>query len=44
MDYLGKSRRWFERMRTDAKLSFYKVSGTVFYAKHDLDRIIEKNN
>lgn len=43
MEYLGVSRRWLERARTTAKLKFYKVGGTVFYAKKDLDRMVEKN-
>lgn len=43
MAYLGRSRRWLERARTNAKLKYYKVSGTVFYAKHDLDGMIKKN-
>lgn len=43
MEYLGVSRRWLERARTSAKLHYYKVGGTVFYAKHDLDRMVDKN-
>lgn len=43
MEYLGVSRRWLERARQSAKLKFYKVGGTIFYAKHDLDRMIERN-
>ena len=43
MEYLGVSRRWLERARTSAKLHYYKVGGTVFYAKHDLDKLVEKN-
>lgn len=43
MLYLGVSRRWLERARTSAKLHYYKVGGTVFYAKHDLDRLVMKN-
>jgi len=43
MEYLGVSRRWLERARQNAKLKFYKVGGTVFYAKHDFDRMIERN-
>ena len=43
MEYLGVSRRWLERARQNAKLKFYKVGGTIFYSKHDLDRMIEKN-
>lgn len=44
MQYLGVSRRWLERIRNSAKLKFYKVGGIIFYAKNDLDRLIEKNN
>ena len=43
MEYLGVSRRWLERARQNARLKFYKVGGTIFYAKHDLDRMIERN-
>lgn len=43
MQYLGVSRRWLERARKSAKLKFYKVGGTIFYARNDLDRIIKKN-
>ena len=43
MTYLGVSRRWLERVRKDAKMKFYKVQGTIFYARNDLDRLVEKN-
>ena len=43
MLYLGVSRRWLERARTSAKLHYYKVGGTVFYSRRDLDRLIERN-
>lgn len=43
MDYLGVSRDFLDDLRESAKLSYYKVSGTVFIKKKDLDSLIEKN-
>ena len=43
MEYLGVSRRWLERAREKASLKYYKVGGTIFYSKKDLDRMVEKN-
>lgn len=43
MKYLGVSRRWLERAREKASLKYYKVGGTIFYSKKDLDRMVEKN-
>lgn len=43
MDYLGVSRDFLDDLRERAELSYYKVRGTVFIKKDDLDSLIEKN-
>lgn len=43
MDYLGVSRDFLDDLRERAELSYYKVRGTVFIKKDDLDSLIDKN-
>ena len=43
MDYLGVSRDFLDDLRERAELSYYKVRGTVFIKKEDLDSLIENN-
>lgn len=42
-DYLGVSRDFFENLRKEALLSFYKVGRTIFYHIEDIDRLITKS-
>jgi hypothetical protein len=41
--YLGMGEDFFKRLRTDAKLHFYRVGRCVFYAKNDIDELITNN-
>lgn len=40
--YLGVSPDFLKRLRAEARIPFYKVGGTVFYRKRDIDRIVER--
>lgn len=40
--YLGVGVDFFKRLRANGKIPFYKVGGTVFYRKNDIDRLLEK--
>lgn len=41
--YLGVSTKTLDRLRTTAKLSYYKPGGTVIYRKRDLDNLVKRN-
>lgn len=41
--YLGVSLDFLKRLRAQGRLSFYKVGGTVFYRKRDIDRLLSSS-
>lgn len=41
--YLGVSLDFLKRLRSEGRLPFYKVGGTVFYRKRDIDRLLERS-
>lgn len=41
--YLGLSSWTLRRYKDSGMMPFYKVGGTILFAKHDLDRLVEKN-
>ncbi len=40
--YLGMSANFFKDLRANAQIRFYKVRGSIFYKKSDIDRMVEK--
>ena len=42
-EYLGVSRKFIDRLKDEAQIPFYKVRGTIFYRKADIDRLVKEN-
>lgn len=41
--YLGMGKDFFDNLRENAKIHYYKVGNSIFYAISDLDNLILKN-
>ena len=43
MQYLGKTRGFFDNLRNNALLPYYQVGKSIFYDIRDIDKLITKN-